>query len=116
MPPRYKQDALIHFYRLCWNAYERGPPGRPREGPKNKKCSHNMQNTTFPPPPPREWEIEIGRRTASRFFYTQVCCYPYPLGRDFYLLSEKKSSILLDLKPRMVYSLSPEITDSIKRH
>jgi hypothetical protein len=26
MPSRYTQDAVIHFYRPCWNAHERGPP------------------------------------------------------------------------------------------
>jgi hypothetical protein len=38
MPPRYKNNALINFYRPCWNACERGPPGREREGPKNKNA------------------------------------------------------------------------------
>jgi len=37
MPPGYKNNALVNFYRPCWNAYERGPPGREREGPKRRK-------------------------------------------------------------------------------
>ena len=36
MPPRYQQLALIHFYRSCWNAHERGPPVKQRKGPFKK--------------------------------------------------------------------------------
>ena len=67
MPPRYKQDALINFYRPCWNAYERGPPGWKREGPKNTKTLLYLQNIFSTSS--KKWKIEADWYIASRFSF-----------------------------------------------
>jgi hypothetical protein len=72
MPPRYKNNSFINFYRLCWNAYERGPPEYQREGPKNKNAliiyKIHLYKIHLSRLLLQKWVIETGWCTASRFF------------------------------------------------